>query len=370
MDIPRCVQGIDCGDLATWLSSIASFAAVVVALYLARRQDKPTAKGSLGIVFITPDIERNLLCYQVTNLGTHPLRVSSAFLEVHPLARRFIKWPSAIANNWQHYMNSRLPADLQRGESFLYATEAEGAPFAELLSEFPAPAWVVSRIIRAGVTTPWGSIYLKIDKNVRARFEEEIQKHRSLKEKSNGKTAKQAHPVTPPNSDAAPDAISNATSRHRAGPRRDEGDTEPGRRHGTENEVSSTGKKLSEIDRAKNDATGKASDVGRQLAFAGIATVWLLRDEGARPIGNFLLIALTLLVLALLLDFLQYVVCGAIWRNFYNKHFDEHKNDDACVDVPDELARPIYRFYWWKIRLLASGYVFLLIGAIIKLKLF
>jgi hypothetical protein len=168
------MNGINCGDLATWLSSIASFAAVVVALTLARRADKPKAEGWLSIVFVTPEFERKLLCYRVVNLGTHSLRINSPFLEVHPFVRRFVKWPSAIAGNWTHPINSQLPADLQRGESFTYATDVEHRSFADFLADFPAPPWLIVRLIRAGVTTPWGSIYLKISGDVRTELETEI----------------------------------------------------------------------------------------------------------------------------------------------------------------------------------------------------
>jgi hypothetical protein len=172
------MSGINCGDLATWLSSIASFAAVIAALYLARRSDKPRARGTFNIVLFTPDVYRRLFCYQVTNLGTHSLRVNSAFMEVHPAVRRLIKWPSAIAHNWQHPMNSNLPADLQRGESFIYATEVQDRPFAEFLAGFPVPPGLIVRLIRAGVTTPWGSIPVKISKDARETLRQQIVEHR------------------------------------------------------------------------------------------------------------------------------------------------------------------------------------------------
>lgn len=177
-ELPPCMRGINCGDLGTWLSSIASFAAVVTALYLARRSDKPRAKGSLSIVFVTPDVNRKLICFQVSNLGTHILRVNSAFLEIRPLVGRLVKWPSAIANNWQHSMNSRLPADIQRGESFRYATDKVGV-FAPFLSKFPAPARLIPWLIRAGVSTPWGPIYVKINRDVRQSLQNEIAELRS-----------------------------------------------------------------------------------------------------------------------------------------------------------------------------------------------
>lgn len=131
------------------------------------------------------------------------------------------------------------------------------------------------------------------------------------------------------------------------------------------------GKRLADIDQAKNDATGKASDVGRQLAFAGIATIWLLREEESlRPFSNSLLVALVLLAVALLIDFLQYVYCSFVWRRFYNKHFDQHKSDDAKVDIPHSLSGKIYLFFWAKITVLTCGYTFLLSGAIQKLRIF
>lgn len=130
------------------------------------------------------------------------------------------------------------------------------------------------------------------------------------------------------------------------------------------------GKKLSKIEDAKDYSTGKASDVGRQLGFAGIATVWLLRDEqSARPFEITLLAALILLATALLVDFLQYVYCSWVWRGFYKKHFDEHNSDDVDVDIPDRLTDSIYRFFWSKIAVLLIGYAFLMWAAIGKLKL-
>lgn len=178
-DLPPCMKGVNCGDLATWLSSIASFAAVIAALYLARRSDKPRARGSLNIVLLKPEVYRRLFCYQVTNLGTHNLRVNSAFLELHPMVRRLMKWPSAVAGNWQHPMNSRLPTDLQRGESFLFATDVGHRPFAEFLSDFPAPPALIVRLIRAGVTTPWGPVYVRISEDVRETLRKQIGEHRS-----------------------------------------------------------------------------------------------------------------------------------------------------------------------------------------------
>lgn len=128
------------------------------------------------------------------------------------------------------------------------------------------------------------------------------------------------------------------------------------------------GKRLADIYQAKNDATGKASDVGRQLGFAGIATAWLLRGEGAQPLDSALLYALTLLALALLVDFMQYVYCSIIWKAFYNEQFKKHRSDDVFVDIPDHLSERAYRFFWAKIVLLFLGYGWLVLGAVKQLQ--
>ncbi|WP_242104146.1 hypothetical protein [Lysobacter sp. M2-1] len=136
-------------------------------------------------------------------------------------------------------------------------------------------------------------------------------------------------------------------------------------------EPSTKGKKLSEVDKTKNDAYGRASDVGRQLAYAGIATVWLLRDDAAaRPLSNILLLALVFLSAALIVDLMQYVHCSRIWKKFYNEQFDIHGSDEALVDIPKSLTASMYNFFWAKIWLLGPGYVFLLAGAIVKLRIF
>lgn len=129
------------------------------------------------------------------------------------------------------------------------------------------------------------------------------------------------------------------------------------------------GKKLSDVQETKNAATGKASDVGRQLAFAGIAAVWILRNsESVRPLDGGLLFALVFLAAALLADLLQYVHCSIVWRNFYNKEYEKHNSDDANVDIPDSLSKSTYIFFWIKIPLLLIGFLFLIAAAIRKLQ--
>lgn len=129
-------------------------------------------------------------------------------------------------------------------------------------------------------------------------------------------------------------------------------------------------KTLAEIDRTKNETTGKASDVGRQLAFAGLAVVWILREASGNPIGETLLVPVLLLVVCLTLDLLQYVWCSFAWTIFYNYHFEKTKSDKAQVDIPDWINWISYACFWLKILALLLGWGAISDSVISKWQLF
>jgi len=169
------------GDVGTWVSGIASFAAVLVALHLARRADKPNARATLSVLIATPDLSTKILAFQVSNLGSQPLRVSSCYLEFPRIFHRLLEWPSAIANNWQHELNWSLPADIDRGATFFYGTTGKG--FASYLAGLKLPTWIVVRFVRAGVSTPWGGIPARIDKNTRDFLRKQIVEFRQAEKR-------------------------------------------------------------------------------------------------------------------------------------------------------------------------------------------
>ena len=68
--------------------------------------------------------------------------------------------------------------------------------------------------------------------------------------------------------------------------------------------------KIHEIRDAYYEASGTVSDISRQLAFAGIAVIWVLKvgdGSGGIPFSSELVIPLYCFVSALGLDLLQYV---------------------------------------------------------------
>ena len=71
--------------------------------------------------------------------------------------------------------------------------------------------------------------------------------------------------------------------------------------------------------------TGKASDISRQLAFAGFAIIWLFKDSTSFHIPEALFIPLILLGCTLLLDILQYFFLGTSWYIIFKfcKKFDK-----------------------------------------------
>jgi hypothetical protein len=130
------------------------------------------------------------------------------------------------------------------------------------------------------------------------------------------------------------------------------------------------GKSLKDVHDAKNHATGKAGEVARNAAFAGIAVIWLITGEGHGAITGALLFALVFLSAALVVDFAQYVYCSFIWSKFYRETYAIYGTDDELVDIPENLTAKAYGFFWLKIIIFALGFFCLLVGAFSRIKVF
>jgi hypothetical protein len=108
-------------------------------------------------------------------------------------------------------------------------------------------------------------------------------------------------------------------------------------------------------------ASSKASEVARQLAFAGVAIVWLfsgatMPKSGGLQIENSLLRAGFFLVLCLALDFAHAVYRAAAW-GIYGWYLDtKHGETD---DAPAWINYPSNAFYWGKLLALGVAYVLL-----------
>ena len=68
--------------------------------------------------------------------------------------------------------------------------------------------------------------------------------------------------------------------------------------------------------------SGKASDIARQLGFAGLAIIWIFRIEGGASsslVPKKLTVPAALIVSALACDLLQYVAGAAIWAIYHRR---------------------------------------------------
>jgi hypothetical protein len=121
--------------------------------------------------------------------------------------------------------------------------------------------------------------------------------------------------------------------------------------------------RLSDFKQEYYEHTAKASDICRQLAFAGIAIIWVYRiTDSAKQdtIREELVLPLMLIVISLAADFMQYVWQSFIWRYFYEK--EEKKasiNEDPELDAPRWYNYPTNFFFYSKILMLIGAYWFL-----------
>lgn len=108
--------------------------------------------------------------------------------------------------------------------------------------------------------------------------------------------------------------------------------------------------------------SAKASDVARQLAFAGFGVVWVFKpsDGGIKQIPEALYFAAIFFVLALCCDILQYVCATFTWGVF--QRLKECEFLRAGKDKTDEFLAPGWinwpalLFFWGKQVMLGIGY--------------
>lgn len=112
--------------------------------------------------------------------------------------------------------------------------------------------------------------------------------------------------------------------------------------------------------------TGKASEINRNLALAGIAIVWIFKTTSGSDFSlpKELTIPLLWLVISLSLDFLQYVLGGLIWfvyYRYYEKQIDSKKiKRNKDLKAPVILPGILHIIYWAKLvsNILAYTFIF------------
>lgn len=118
--------------------------------------------------------------------------------------------------------------------------------------------------------------------------------------------------------------------------------------------------------------TSKASEVNRQLAFAGIAIVWLFKNpEGDKYLFTHeLIIPLFYLIISLSLDLFQYLLGSIIWGTFFEikeRQINRHEIKDNDIKANRILSYAITFFFFLKIIAMCIAYYFLLAYLLPKL---
>jgi hypothetical protein len=115
---------------------------------------------------------------------------------------------------------------------------------------------------------------------------------------------------------------------------------------------------LAEAREGYYELTGKASDAVRQLAFAGIAVIWVFKtgDGDAVKVPDALLLPGLLLVAALFADLLQYVLAALLWGWFARREERRGILPDDEIEADRAINWPALVLYYVKIVLVLSAY--------------
>lgn len=108
--------------------------------------------------------------------------------------------------------------------------------------------------------------------------------------------------------------------------------------------------------------SSRASDISRQLSFAGIALIWIFKSDRGGPLSIplDLLWPAFLFASALALDLLHYIIGTFIWGRFYHYHENKGMKDTEELDAPRYFIWPISSCFWGKLAAVLAGYTLIL----------
>jgi hypothetical protein len=117
--------------------------------------------------------------------------------------------------------------------------------------------------------------------------------------------------------------------------------------------------KLEEYRKESYEFSKRASELNRQLGFAGIALIWLFKSDvgGHTTIPTILIWVGGLIVLSLTFDMLHYCVGWYTWRSYFRGKAAEGFSEDAQIDPGPRFASPIIAFFVTKIVCIIAAYI-------------
>ena len=120
--------------------------------------------------------------------------------------------------------------------------------------------------------------------------------------------------------------------------------------------------KVKDYKKDYQEFSGKLSDNARKLAFAGIAIVWIFKQEkeGTFILPGQLKLAMSMFVITLSFDLLQYIYQTIIWGTFHRYYEKKFKNEETELTASKYFNWPAIVFFWLKVIVLVVGYVLVL----------
>lgn len=125
--------------------------------------------------------------------------------------------------------------------------------------------------------------------------------------------------------------------------------------------------KLSDYKKDYYQLSGLASNASRQLAFAGIALIWVFKSqsENGFQLPSELLIPSMCLIFSLGFDLLQYVTGSITWGLFHRYHEKKRTSEiDPELEAPFYYTWPINFFFYCKIISVLVSYSYLALYSI------
>jgi hypothetical protein len=115
---------------------------------------------------------------------------------------------------------------------------------------------------------------------------------------------------------------------------------------------------------AYQDFSAQTSDNVRKLSFAGIGAIWVFRGQPetvSLGLPTMLVWSGFAIVLALLLDFLQYGYATVAWGALHRAKEKANLSLTEEFKAPAAINWPTITLFWFKVGCVAVGYAILLI---------
>jgi hypothetical protein len=119
--------------------------------------------------------------------------------------------------------------------------------------------------------------------------------------------------------------------------------------------------KLKSIEEYFQKRSDKASDISRQLAFAGLAIIWIFHKNNKPIVPTEFVIPTLIFISSLFLDLIHYLSASIYLGTRYRNLEKQNKKDDEDVDVSLIFNKIMWIIWGLKILLILVGYIYLFI---------